>query len=64
MAYGVTGSILLFRTNDGTASLGLIKGTFTADYGLALGGSSTGFATDLSDSVPVVHNDRGMDVSW
>lgn len=55
-AYGVAGGILLFCADDGTTSLGLVEGAFAADYSLALRGTTSGFAADLGDGIPVVHD--------
>ena len=55
-AYSISCGVLLLCADDGTASLGLVKSSFSTNHGLTLGGSTTGLAADLSYGVPVVHD--------
>ena len=55
-AYSVACGKFLLCTDDGTASLSLVKGSFTTNHCLTLGGSTTGLAADLGHGVPVVHD--------
>ena len=51
----VAGGEFLLCCDDLASTLSGVQGVFTADYGLALGGATAGFATDLGDGFPVVH---------
>ena len=52
--YGVASGKLLLGADDGSATLGLVNGSFASDNGLALRGTSAGLAADLGYGVPIV----------
>ena len=58
VTYGIPSSVLLLRSYDCTAALRCVQGAFATDNRLALTSAarSLGLATDLGDSVPVVHD--------
>ena len=54
--YSIACGKFLLRTDDGTASLSLIKSSFATNHCLTLGGSTTGLTANLGYGVPVVHD--------
>ena len=52
--YGIACGELLLGADDGSATLGLVEGSFASDNGLALRGASAGLAADLGYRVPIV----------
>jgi len=53
--YSITSTKFLLSGDDGSATLGGVESTLAFDGGLSRGTASAGLASNLCDSVPVVH---------
>ena len=54
----VASSKFLLCANHITTALGGVESSIAADDGFSLGAAAAGFASDLGDVVPVVHDER------
>lgn len=54
----VASSEFLLCADHSTAALSGVEGCVAADDGFSLGAAAAGFAPDLGDGVPVVHDER------
>lgn len=53
--YRITSTKFLLSGDDGSATLGGVESTLAFNGGLSRGTASAGLASNLRDSVPVVH---------